>query len=63
MSKRARAGVEAGGEGEADSLLSKEPDRGGARSQDPEIMTRAEGRRFTTDHPGAPKVLIYIPVS
>ena len=39
-------GAEAEAEGEADSLLSREP-KCKAPSQDPRIMTWAEGRRFT----------------
>ena len=42
----AQAGEEAEGEGEVDSLLSREPDVG-AWSQDPGIMTWAEGRCLT----------------
>ena len=40
-------GGEAKGEGEADSLLSREPDGRGAGSQDLEIMMSAEGRLLT----------------
>ena len=35
-------------EGEADSLLNREPDEG-TQSQDPGIVTRVEGRHFLRD--------------
>ena len=43
----AQAGGGADGEGEADSLLSVEPNVDGVQSQDPEIMTSAEVRHLT----------------
>ena len=46
-------GGEAEAEGEADSLLSTELDVG-PRSQDPGIMTRAEGRHLTAVPPRRP---------
>jgi len=51
----AREGTQAGGvgEGEAGFPLSREPD-GRARSQDPGIVTGAEGRRLMAEPPRHP---------
>ena len=53
-SERAQAGGAAEGEEEAGSLLSREAQRG-IRSQDPGIMTWAEGRRLTNWATQAPQ--------
>jgi len=51
-----REGTQAGGVGEREAgfPLSREPNAGGAGSQDPGIMTRAEGRQLMTKPPRRP---------